>query len=288
MPPPDAWQFEAIGTAWQIDTATPLDDDIRTEVLERIDEFDRVWSRFRADSLVSEMATRSGSWEVPDAEDLLGFYDELYEATNGAINPLVGRALADLGYDPEYSLAPTDRIAEVPSWESVTRSGSTVKTSEPVLIDVGAAGKGLLVDLLQSLLQNAGRNAYTIDASGDIYHHNPTPMSVALEHPGDPTRAIGVVELEPKHALCGSATNRRAWGDGLHHVLDGRTGRPTTEVVATWVIVPRSCMRADGLATALFLAEPAQLMPRFTYEFVRMHANGRVEWSPQFPGEVFA
>ena len=80
MPPPDAWQFEAIGTAWQIDTATPLDDDIRTEVLERIDEFDRVWSRFRADSLVSEMATRSGSWEVPDAEDLLGFYDELYEA----------------------------------------------------------------------------------------------------------------------------------------------------------------------------------------------------------------
>ncbi len=56
-------------------------------------------------------------------------------------------------------------------------------------------------------------------------------------------RAIGVVELDPEDALCGSATNRRAWGDGLHHVLDGRTGRPTNDIVATWVVVPQSCMR---------------------------------------------
>ncbi len=52
-------------------------------------------------------------------------------------------------------------------------------------------------------------------------------------------------------ALCASATNRRAWGDGLHHVLDARTGVPVRSVVATWA-VGADAMRADAIATALF------------------------------------
>lgn len=289
MPPPDAWQFEAIGTAWQIDTAKPLATQVRDVITARIESFDAVWSRFRADSLISQIAGSAGRWELPDeADHLLSFYDELYELTNGTVNPLIGRTLADLGYDADYSLTQATQVADVPDWTSVKREGAVITTTEPLVIDVGAAGKGLLVDLISSVLWSAGRNAYTIDASGDIYHNGTAPIRVALEHPADPTRAIGVVELEPEQALCGSATNRRAWGDGLHHVLDGRTGRPTNDIVASWVVFDQSCMIADGLATALFLAEPAQLMSRFTYEFVRMHADGSVEWSPDFPGEVFA
>ena len=43
-----AWEFEAIGTAWQIDTRETLAEPIRAEVVSRIDEFNRVWSRFRS------------------------------------------------------------------------------------------------------------------------------------------------------------------------------------------------------------------------------------------------
>ncbi|MBV6760324.1 hypothetical protein KV605_28200 [Rhodococcus opacus] len=38
-------------------------------------------------------------------------------------------------------------------------------------------------------------------------------------------------------SLYASATTRRLWGAGLHHVLDGRTRRPVADVVATWVLV---------------------------------------------------
>lgn len=288
MPPPDAWKFEAIGTAWQIDTASPLTTETRDAITARIDEFDAAWSRFRDDSLVSQIARSAGTWELPDEADrLLEFYDELYELTDGAVNPLIGRTLSDLGYDADYSLARAALIADVPHWDNVSRTRSKLTTTQPLTIDIGAAGKGLLVDLVSSILRQH-TNQFTVDASGDIYHSGTTPIRVALEHPADPTRAIGVVDLAPEDALCGSATNRRAWGDGLHHVLDGRTGRPTNDIVATWVVAAQSCMVADGLATALFLAEPAQLVPRFTYEFVRIHSDGRVEWSPEFPGEVFA
>lgn len=289
MPRPEAaaWQFEAIGTAWQIDTREPLAPDVRADVLGRIKRFDKAWSRFRDDSIVADIARGAGEWELPEeAEHLLGFYGELHELTGGAVNPLIGRTLSDLGYDADYSLSPSASPAEVPPWDSIDWSPPVLTTIEPVLIDVGAAGKGLLVDLVSGIIDEH-THQFTVDASGDMYHGGTAPIRVALEHPGDATRAIGVVELDPEDALCASATNRRAWGEGLHHVLDGRTGRPTDDVVATWVVVPQSCMWADGLATAHFLAEPEVLMTRFEHEYVRMHADGRVRWSSDFPGEVF-
>ena len=78
-----------------------------------------------------------------------------------------------------------------------------------------------------------------------------------------------------------------AWGDGLHHVLDGRTGLPVREVAATWVLAS-SALVADGLATALFLAEPAALAERYAFRYVRMFTDGTAEWSADLPGEVFA
>lgn len=281
-----AWQLDAIGTSWQVDTPEPLSADVTAEVLARIEQFDRAWSRFRPDSLVSAIAAEAGEWELPDeATDLLAFYDELHEATDGAVNPLIGRTLADLGYDAGYSLRPVPDPAPVPDWSSIRRMPGRLRTTAPVVIDVGAAGKGLLVDLVAGII---GRHVdeLTVDASGDLLHRGVAPIRVALEHPDDPRRAVGVVELAPRRALAASATNRRAWGEGLHHVLDARTGRPTTDVVATWVVAD-SCMLADGLATAHFLAPADELMARWAHEFVRMYADGRIEWSPDLPGEVF-
>jgi thiamine biosynthesis lipoprotein len=282
-----SWRFTAIGTAWRIDTPEPLAGPVVAEVLDRIERFDRAWSRFRDDSLVSDIARSPGAHAMPaEADALLSFYGELDAVTGGAVNPLVGRTLADLGYDADYSLVASAEPAAVPPWSTVAWRSPTLTTSRPVLLDVGAAGKGLLVDLVAAILRRHV-DAVTVDASGDILHAGAAPLRVALEHPADPTRAIGVAVLEPGLALCASATNRRAWGDGLHHVLDGRTGRPTEDVVATWVVAD-SCMVADGLATAHFMTDQAGLVGRFRHEFVRMHDDGRVEWSLDFRGEIFA
>jgi thiamine biosynthesis lipoprotein len=153
-----------------------------------------------------------------------------------------------------------------------------------VVIDVGAAGKGHLVDLIADVLHDAAIGSFLVDGSGDLRHAGPEPVVVGLEHPTRAGRVIGTVPLQDA-ALCASATTRRAWGEGLHHVLDGRTGTPVSDVVATWTIASDAAT-ADGLATALFVAEPAQL-DGFTCSWVRMLADGRVQWSNDFPGELF-
>ena len=128
-----------------------------------------------------------------------------------------------------------------------------------MVIDVGAAGKGYLVDLIARALLDDGIDEFVVDGSGDLRHRGAEPVVVGLEHPTRPGRVIGTVPLRDA-ALCASATTRRAWGEGLHHVHDGRTGRPVSDVVATWVIAADAAT-ADGLATALFVSEPRLCRP---------------------------
>lgn len=285
------FRFPAIGTGWQIDTEHPLTDRLRAEITALAEDFDRVWSRFRPDSLVTEIAhAPDGGWFVFPARDqaLLDLYDRLVAVTGGAVDPLVGRDLELLGYDAAYTLIP-DRAGlagHSPDWwaRDVRREGTTLVTERPVVIDVGAAGKGYLVDLIADALRDAGVEEIVVDGSGDLRHQGPDPLLVGLEHPTRPGRVIGTVPLQDR-ALCASATTRRAWGAGLHHVLDGRTRRPVSDVIATWAIADDAAI-ADGLATALFVTDPECLRP-FDFDWVRMLADGRVQWSNDFSGELF-
>lgn len=284
-------RFDAIGTDWQITSARPLPDPLRRGVLALCEEFDRTWSRFRTDSLVAEIAhaTNGGRFEFPARDvPLLNLYDRLASATAGAVDPLVGRDLELLGYDTGYSLLPDEAglATHVPdSWSrDVHRDETSLVTTRPVVIDVGAAGKGHLIDLLADILRAAGVEEYLVDGGGDLRHRGPEPVMVGLEHPTRPGRAIGAVPLQDA-ALCASATTRRAWGNGLHHILHGRTRRPAPDVVAAWAIADDTAT-ADGLATALFVTEP-EALSAFAFTWVRMLADGRVQWSNDFPWELF-
>jgi thiamine biosynthesis lipoprotein len=293
---PSTVTFDAIGTRWCIDTDEPLSGEVRDRILDRIRRFDLTYSRFRPDSLVARVAAApaGGRFEFPeDSVALFDLYDRLVAATDGAVDPLVGRQLELLGYDPTYSLTPAaaavrarERARARPTWAAdIVRDGTTLITRRPLVIDVGAAGKGYLVDIISTILQQTGVAEFVVDAGGDLRHCGENGIRVGLEHPLDPRLVIGVANLQNR-ALCASAVNRRAWGNGLHHVLDARTGAPATEVVATWVVAGNAAL-ADGLATALFFTGAQRLAETFRFAYVRMLADGRAELSPDFDGELF-
>ena len=289
--------FDALGVPWQIEVKGELPHDASQRVTHLVDSFDRTWSRFRDDSLVAQAAKQATAVEFPvEGERLFALYPELYEATGGAVTPFVGDTLSALGYGPEIGDTPVlghepavaTTSAPLP-WNSTARiEGSTVELLRPATIDVGAAGKGLLVDLIGDLLSELGASFSLVDGSGDLRVRGAAaqPVRIALEHPYDTTRAIGVAEIA-SGALCASAGNRRAWGDGLHHIIDGLTGLPTRAVVATWAIAPNA-MLADGAATALFFLSPAELRQCLGVDGVRMMNDGTIERTAAFPGTVFA
>ena len=279
-----SWRFDAIGTRWEIESSAVLGARDRAAVAAEIDRFDHDWSRFRADSGVARLGREGGHLLSADAGPMLDAYRELSAATGGAVNPLVADSLSALGYDAGYSLVAGDPVRAPAAWEervSWTRTGATA--SAPALLDVGALGKGRLVDRVLAVLAHAPGDL-VVDAGGDMRVRG-TPVRVALEHPYDATKAVGVVSVQDG-ALCASAVNRRAWGDGLHHVLDARTGVPVRTWAATWALAP-DAMRADAVATALFFDGGPALAERWGVEWVRMTTDGRVEWSPGCRAELF-
>ncbi|MEU1970029.1 FAD:protein FMN transferase [Microbacterium sp. NPDC019599] len=285
---PDArsvWGFDAIGTVWEIETPQALPPAARSAVTACIASFDAEWSRFRPDSVVSRLAGGGAAPAPADAGAMLGLYADLADATHGAVNPLVGDALARRGYDPVYSFADHGPAAAPAAWRGIlTWSADELALSEPAVLDVGALGKGRLVDLVVAALAPWAADDLVVDAGGDLAVRGPA-RRIGLEHPYDPRRAIGVVEVTDA-ALCASATNRRAWGDGLHHVLDARTGEPVRTIAATWAIAP-TAMRADAVATALFFDGGPRLAHEWGVDWVRMTTDGRVEWSPGSKAELF-
>ncbi|HSA84409.1 MAG TPA: FAD:protein FMN transferase, partial [Patescibacteria group bacterium] len=286
----DSWQFsfEALGTSWVCDLfekGTFHDEhQAKAVFLSRIDSFDRIYSRFRPDSLVSTISQKEGVYQFPrDANTLFGLYRQLYDLTEGRFTPLVGNLMEEIGYDASYSLKPQSKIHQPPVWDDVlTITDNRITVKKPVTLDVGAGGKGYLLDLLGQLLRIYGVLSYCLDAGGDIVYRTKIDktLHVGLEHPHDPKQVIGVAEIRNDQSICGSAGNRRAWGV-YHHLMDPLTLKPVDAYLASWVIAD-SGLLADSLTTAIMLVEPEIIQQTFRFEYLLVRPDFSIKKSENF------
>jgi thiamine biosynthesis lipoprotein len=252
---PHKVSFDAIGTKWHIESMDALSDRLLADIRNCVETYDQTYSRFRSDSLVTEISQRAGVYKFSDDSiELMELYRILYDLTDGYMTPLIGSMLEKAGYDANYSFTPRQQTA-LPAWnDAMEWDRGTVTTTRPILIDIGAAGKGHLIDKVGGLLTAQGVDDYVIDAGGDILHKGECENIVGLEHPLDTSKIIGTIPVQ-NASICASASNRRIWGDGMHHIFDPYTMQPTRKITATWVVA-KSAMIADGIATALFITNP--------------------------------
>ncbi len=286
--------FEAIGTKWIIelqaiasemsapDQATLLD-----EILTIIDQYDRLFSRFRPDSLVSTMAKQSGKYQLPSfSEQLFDLYDQLWKRTDQRMTPLIGQMLSQLGYDTNYSFQPSSTTPILKWGTDVYFKDNALHLNQPALIDIGALGKGQLVDLVIEHLRQYPFKVVCVNAGGDIYyhHHEALPLAIALEHPQQTSQAIGIANIA-NQAICGSSGNRRRWHD-YHHIIDPSTAQPVQNIATTWAVAP-TALQADAISTALFFAEPERLKMDFPYDYAIIYSDMSLVSSDSFPAKFF-
>ncbi len=278
-------EFEAIGTRWQIDIPELSGASLEQEIRNRIEQYDKVFSRFRTDSLVWSMHKRPGIYSLPvEAKSLFDFYKDLYDLTQGLFTPLIGNTLSDAGYDKEYSLK-TKQMVSPPFWDvALSYNFPSLTTYTQVLLDVGAAGKGHLIDLIGILLENKGITSYCIDAGGDIKNKGNSLLRIGLEHPDHIKQVVGVVSLS-NGSICGSSGNRRKWGN-YHHIMNPKTLKSVRSVSATWVIAD-STIVADGLSTCLFFVKPEVLLSKYNFDYMILYPDNSIDVSKNFSNELF-
>ena len=284
------FDFPAIGTHWHIDIFKDLNEADKAKLFlkikNRIDFFDKVYSRFRADSLVTKMSKEGGVYSLPtDAEAMLSLYRDLYVLTDGLVTPLVGNLISDAGYDEQYSLKQKKKLEKSPAWdEAMDYQHPTLLIKKPVLLDFGAAGKGYLVDLVGKVLEENNIKEYCIDAGGDILFKGKKPIRIGLEDPENTSKVIGIGILK-NDSICGSAGNRRKWGD-FTHIINPKTLASPTDIIAVWVMADTALL-ADALATCLFFVPADTLAGTYKFEYVIIYSDRSLEKSVGFSGEIF-
>jgi len=264
---------------WTWGGPTDLERRLRT----RLAELECRWSRFAPDSEVSRANEAAGHPLEVSAEtvDLVGKAVLASQLTRGWFDPLLLPALEAAGYDRPFAelvemteaapplvasvSAPTGSIV-VHEWTSPARflradpSTGTITVPSGAAFDPGGIGKGLAADLLLAQALVAGAASVLVDLGGDLVCGGAAPeggWAVAVDDPFDPDGAP-LTELSlPWGAVATSSKARRRWrrhGIVAHHLLDPRSGTPSTSDVVAATVVAGDCWAAEVHAKTAVVA----------------------------------
>ncbi|MDO8575831.1 MAG: FAD:protein FMN transferase [bacterium] len=288
----EGFTFTGIGTSWCILVdGTTLPDGVRSDILDYMRVFNERFSRFLNGSEVNEFRTAEAG-EYPVSEEfaaLLSRAGELRALTHGLYDPAVGGLLEEAGYDASYSMVPRPGVEEfiLPEWKI---RGRTLSIDGPAVFDLGGMGKGYCIDRIGDILGAHGYMHYLVDGGGDIYgtsKRHGEPWRVALEYPGKPDTAAGMVELK-NQGLAVSDTFRRRWG-GWHHIVHPYLRAPVENVLGVAALAP-TAWDADCATSALFLSdagEYAEVGESLNAQYLVFRSDGRTDVSAGWNGELF-
>ncbi|MDO9454755.1 FAD:protein FMN transferase [Nocardioides sp.] len=222
-------------------------------------EVDDAANRFRHDSEISRLG--AGTTRVsPMLADLLRVALLAAETTGGAVDPTVGRAMVDLGYDrTTTSIEDAGRLPRatlpVPGWRSLRLDGDRLMIPDGVRLDLGATAKAAAADRSASRAAEALGCGVLVSLGGDIATAGPEPIGGwqvrVTDHLDDPDAHV---TLSDGWALATSSTVRRTWrraGRTWHHIVDPATGRSAATDWRTVSVAAPTCVEANAAATAV-------------------------------------
>ena len=262
----------------------------------RIDELEHRWSRFLADSEVSELNRRAGHAVRVSADtvELVTRAAEAWRLSGGSFDPTVLGSMLRAGYDrsfDELGAAPAPGLSTLGLGAADIRiDGDVVELPAGTGFDPGGIGKGLAADLVVADLMRRGAEGACINLGGDVRVAGRSPegsgWTVAIEHPWspEPIATVGVTE----GAVATSTTLKRRWqseGVERHHLIDPATGMPSETDLNLVTVIAAHGWVAEVLAKSVLLrgsGHPFDIVGGTGAEALIVDNDGAVAATPGF------
>jgi thiamine biosynthesis lipoprotein len=218
-------------------------------------EEDLRFSRFRGDSELTSVNSRAGRWTKvsPSFAALLAYSLDAAARSDGLFDPTVLPSLIAAGYDRDFDeLIAGARDALHPSepcgrWREIDLDGDLVRLPPGVGLDFGGIAKGWTVDLAAQSAVRQGLSWAIVNAGGDLRIAGSPPadgLEIGIDDPDLPGVELTRVRVQ-RGALATSSVTARAWGPGLHHLIDPRTGKPADTGVLQVTVWAETCSEAE-------------------------------------------
>lgn len=239
-----------------------------------VHRLDQIASRFRPDSDLQRLTQLGGGAYLigPGLRELIEVALAAASWTGGLVDPTVGAALVDAGYDRDFELLSKDSAKPRPlpgpvvGFRHVNLAGALIELPQGVQLDLGATAKAYGSD--RSAAYAAGRSGagVLVSLGGDIAVAGETPEGgwpVVIEEAPGTTPVAPVQQVRfAAGGLATSSTTRRRWsrdGHEQHHLIDPRSGAPVVSPWRTVTVAATTCVEANAAATATIIAGAAGL-----------------------------
>lgn len=241
---------------------------------EEIKRMERLASRFRSDSELSIVNAKAGSPVLVSAEfiALVELAKRLAKATQGAVDPTVGVALRQLGYDRDINEVRggiegrLQSPRHIPGLESVfiDQTNCTLTLQPGTALDFGSSAKALTADRVAREVARRLERGVVVSLGGDVAVGGDAPA-------GGFSIGVGTTWADSDPAICvsiesgGIATSgvkARSWKLGrttVHHIVDPATSLPAIPYWETVTVAASSCVDANAASTAAIVKGEAAL-----------------------------
>ncbi|MBT3540487.1 MAG: FAD:protein FMN transferase [Opitutae bacterium] len=276
---------KALGTTWSVKILATSDfslDDLRTDIVEKLEETDKIFSHWRPDSELYQFNAAITTTPIsinPQLLSLLKHSKWIHQQSGGAFDPSIAPIVNLWGFGPvgkTRSTIPTNKqIGEALSLTGMNKiellqKGLVRKKLPTLQLDFSGSAKGEIIDQICTLLQGWNFNNFLVEIGGEVRAHgkgrNGKGWVVGLENGGTGKDSLKPVNLRNYSvATSGTYQLNKPYPDSnqsASHLMDPRTGRPVDhDLIAVNAFAP-SARDADAWATALMILGPKEGMEK--------------------------
>ncbi|MBC7633564.1 FAD:protein FMN transferase [Aeromicrobium sp.] len=297
----------AMWTDWSCQVRLTIDRpdflaDARKHLVLLMDDVAKSANRFRPDSDISRINGSAGRM-VPVSGRTIGLLETALDAaavTGGAVDPTVGAHVRRAGYDADIDIvravtrpAKDDTLPQA-DWTSVQINHSLSLAGIPrgLQLDLGASAKAWTADVAAHAIAGMLGTAVLVEIGGDVSvaGRRECPWQIQVsEQTGEPGQRVAV----SRGGVATSSTAARRWrttAGEAHHIIDPRTGRPSSGPWRTATVWAPTAVEANTSSTAaLILGDEAVAYLEDTHVAARLVDNsGRVRVTCEWPAEAEA
>jgi thiamine biosynthesis lipoprotein len=242
----------------------------RDTAVEWVTSFEQRYSRFKEDSMLSQINRSAGQdWVEIDGEleSIAALCDHYHWVTGRVFDPSALPLMKLWNYKAKTPTVPTDeqiqRTLPLVGWRKVQRrAGAMFLPEQGMALDLGGIGKEYAVDRVLEMAAPFGIVDIMVDFGRDVRSAGKSPTGsvwrVGLEHPTEAGQCWGGI-MSSHSAVATSGDYLRGFyanGQYYSHILDVRTGRPVANGSQSATVVAPSCTEAGVLATTTLVLGP--------------------------------